>query len=144
MSCLWVEYAENSGENNVGRHTNIETAKTQIMVAQEKIAALQIFLKPIFCRTELKINSTTLLSIVKWGRWGIDVLDQGPIFVPNVLHRFMSGLRAGQSMTSTSWCARKVVVSRAVWGVASPWTYIKFRPKRLSPRGISCRVKVSC
>ena len=40
---------------------------------------------------------------------------------------FMSGLRAGQSMTSTS-CWSKKAVSCAVWGGALSWTYTKLRP----------------
>ena len=39
----------------------------------------------------------------------------------------MTGLRAGQSMTSTSRWSKKAVVLRAVWGRALPWTYTKLR-----------------
>ena len=41
---------------------------------------------------------------------------------------FMSGLRAGQSKTSTSCWSRKAVVSCAVWGGALSWTYTKLHP----------------
>ena len=41
---------------------------------------------------------------------------------------FMSGLRAGQSMTSTSCWSKKAAMSRAVWGGALSWTYTKLRP----------------
>ena len=47
--------------------------------------------------------------------------------------RFMSGLWAGQSMTSTSCWSKKDAVSRAVWGGASSWMYTKFRPNTPSP-----------
>ena len=46
---------------------------------------------------------------------------------------FMAGLSAGQLFTSTSHCARKAVLSRAVWGVALSWTDTKLSPK--SPKG---------
>ena len=39
---------------------------------------------------------------------------------------FMSGLRADQSMTSTSCWSKKAAVSRAVWGGALSWTYTIF------------------
>ena len=42
---------------------------------------------------------------------------------------FMTGLRVGQSMTSTSCSARKVVVSRAVGGMALSWAYKKVPSK---------------
>ena len=41
---------------------------------------------------------------------------------------FMSGLRAGQSMTSTPCWSKKAAVSRAVWGGALSWTYTKLHP----------------
>ena len=41
---------------------------------------------------------------------------------------FMSGLRAAQSMTSTSCWSKKAAVSHAVWGGALPWAYTKLRP----------------
>ena len=41
---------------------------------------------------------------------------------------FMSGLRAGQSMTSTSHWSKKAAVSHAVWGGALSWTYTKLCP----------------
>ena len=40
----------------------------------------------------------------------------------------MSGLRAGQSMTSTPCWSKKAAVSRAVRGGALSWTYTKLRP----------------
>ena len=45
----------------------------------------------------------------------------------------MSGILAGQSMTSTSCCIRKAVVS-----------YTKFRPKCPSPREVCCRREAGC
>ena len=39
----------------------------------------------------------------------------------------MSGLRAGQSMTSTSCWSKTAAMSRAVWGGALSWTYTKLR-----------------
>ena len=53
-----------------------------------------------------------------------------PIWSQTCLMGFMTGLRAGQSMTSTSCCARKAGVSRALWSVALSWTYTMFLPKR--------------
>ena len=41
---------------------------------------------------------------------------------------FMSGLWAGQSMTSTSCWSKKAAVSHAVWGGALSWTYTMLRP----------------
>ena len=41
---------------------------------------------------------------------------------------FMSGLRDGQSITSTSCWSKKAAVSRAVWGRALSWTYAKLHP----------------
>ena len=41
---------------------------------------------------------------------------------------FMSGLRAGQSMTLTSCWSKQAAVSHAVWGSALSWTYTKLRP----------------
>ena len=41
---------------------------------------------------------------------------------------FMSGPRAGQSMTSTSCWSKKATVSRAVWGGALSWMYTKLCP----------------
>ena len=40
----------------------------------------------------------------------------------------MSGLRAGQSMTSTFCWSKKAAVPHAVWGGALSWTYTKLRP----------------
>ena len=54
---------------------------------------------------------------------------------------FKSGLQAGQSMTSTSWCARKAVVS---WGVSLSWTYSDFAPKRSSPSYAYYRREARC
>ena len=45
----------------------------------------------------------------------------------------MSGLCAGQSMTSTSYCLR--MVSRAVWGVALSWACTMFRSKTSVAQG---------
>ena len=41
---------------------------------------------------------------------------------------FMAGLRAGQSLTSTSCWSKKAAMSRAVWGGALAWTYTKLHP----------------
>ena len=41
---------------------------------------------------------------------------------------FIFGLRACQSMTPTSCWSKKAAVSRAVWGGALSWTYIKLSP----------------
>ena len=46
---------------------------------------------------------------------------------------FMSGFRAGHSMTSTSCWSKKVTVSCAAWGGALFWMYTKLRPNTSSP-----------
>ena len=51
---------------------------------------------------------------------------------------FMSGLRAGQSMTSTSCCSKRTAVSRAVWGWAFSWAYTKLRPNTPVAHGNIC------
>ena len=48
---------------------------------------------------------------------------------------FMSGLRIGQSMTSTSCWSKKSAVSCAVWGGALSWTYTKLRPNTTVAHG---------
>ena len=64
------------------------------------------------------------------GRGLIQVSDPDPIWSQTYPMGFISGLRAGQPMTSISCCTRKAVMSRAVWGMALSWTYTKFHPKK--------------
>ena len=60
---------------------------------------------------------------------------QTPIWSQTCSVEFMSGLRAGQSMTSTSFCAKKAIVSQVVWGMVLSWTYINIRPKNVHRPG---------
>ena len=45
------------------------------------------------------------------------------------------GSRLDSELASTCCCARKAVVSPAVWGVALCWTYTKFHPKTSVAQG---------
>ena len=65
----------------------------------------------------------------------MDVSDPDPIRSQTCSMRFTAVLRSGQSMTSTSCCARKAVVSCAVWDAAFSWTHTKFRLKPAFARG---------
>ena len=59
--------------------------------------------------------------------------DPDPHLVQTCSMGFVSGLLIGKSMASTPCCARKTVVSCAVWGMSLFRAYTTFRPKT-SPR----------
>ena len=61
--------------------------------------------------------------------------SQTPVWSQTCSMRFMSGLWAGQTLTSTPCCARKAIVSRAAWGVALSWRYTKLSPKTTVVQG---------
>ena len=55
---------------------------------------------------------------------------------------FMSGLRDGQSMTSTSCWSKKAAVSRAVWSGALSWMYTKLCPNTPVAHGNSWFLRI--
>ena len=67
-----------------------------------------------------------------------------PIWSQTCSMGFRSRLWAGQPLTSTSFCARKAIVSRTVWGVALSWTCTNLVQNRLSPREAYYRGEAWC
>ena len=66
---------------------------------------------------------------VEWGLGSSMSQIQIPIWSQTCSIGLMSGLRIDQSMASTSCCARKEVVSHALWGMALLSAYRKFHSK---------------
>ena len=66
--------------------------------------------------------------LAQW-KGGHPCLGSRPLLGPKCSMGFMSGLRAGQPMTSTSCCARKAGMLHGVLGVLLSWTNTKFLPK---------------